>query len=42
MRVAERLRESERKIEGKVEATFSRKGREARNERWGKTEGESE
>lgn len=33
------MRESERKVEGKIGATFSRKGRGGCNERWGKTEG---
>lgn len=38
MRAAERLRESERKVEGKIGAAFSRKGRAGRNNRWRKTE----
>lgn len=38
MRAAERLRESERKVEGKIGAAFSRKGRAGRNKRWRKTE----
>lgn len=40
MRVAERLRKSERKAEGKIGATFSRKGRAGRNERWAERERE--
>lgn len=42
MRVAERLRRSERKVEGKIGATFSRKGRAGRNERWAERERERE
>lgn len=38
MRAAERLRRSERKVEGKIGATFSRKGRAGRNERWAERE----
>jgi len=33
-------KEREEEVEGKIGATFSRKGRAGRNERWGKTEGE--